>query len=497
VKNIYSRLTSVRGKILFGFAVIIVLVLGMILASIYQLRQVQTASMEVLPGTEQVEYVQELASASSSLEVNLDRLFVTGDVASEENIRKELAFMRDILTTLQIQPNTGTEETINQLTLAIERLDTAMVAFLDADRDSWLPNDLNRTLVDLYAHIDAVNALQQQLLAETLANLRITAEIQQSIIANVNTQFIILGTAVFLIAIIATFVLTQTLRPISTLTEASIDIAGGNLDREVPVESNDELGTLAEAFNSMTGQMRDMVGNLEQRVSDRTRALEASMEVSRSVSTILDQQQLLAEVAEQVRSAFDYYHVHIYLNDEMTNDLVMVGGTGEAGSALLGGGHKITQGTGLVGRAADSKTTILISDVTQEEGWLPNPLLPDTKTEIAVPILINEQVLGVLDVQQNELGSLTEVDTQLLELVANQVAIALRNARLYEDVQKQAKRESITNAINQRLQTAPDIDSVLQIAAQELGKALNSQRTTVQLGTPESDNNGHQEALIA
>lgn len=492
MKKSRFNITSVRTKILVGFLVIILLVLGMVIVGYFQLRQVQSASMTIVPSTEQIEYIQEFASSTSSLEVNLDRLFVTGDVESEENIRKELSFMRDMLATLKVQPTEGTEETIVQLTIASERLDTAMTAFLDADRESWFPNDLNRSLIDLYAHLDAVNALQEQLLTETLANLRSTSNSQQIIIQNVNTQFVILGIAVFLIAIISSLVIRATLRPIGTLTEASIDIANGNFDREVPVEGNDELSTLAEAFNSMTKQLRGMFGTLEQRVSDRTRALEASMEVSRSVSTILDQQQLVSEVVEQVRGAFDYYHVHIYTVDEYTSDLIMAGGTGEAGQALLGGGHKIAPGKGLVGRAATTKSTILVSNVEEEAGWLPNPLLPDTKAEIAVPMIIGEQVLGVLDVQQNEAGSLTEVDAQLLESVANQVAIALRNARLYAGVQIQARQDAIANSIGQKLQTAADIESVLQIAAQELGKALNSQRATVQLSTVDQDENGHQ-----
>jgi GAF domain-containing protein/HAMP domain-containing protein len=283
----------------------------------------------------------------------------------------------------------------------------------------------------------------------------------------------------------------QIVRPIEELAATSEAVANGDLSQEIEVKRNDEIGKLATAFNLMTTQLRDLIGGLEKLVTERTRALEASMEVSRSVSTILDQRQLVSEVVEQVRGAFNYYHVHIYTVDENTNDLIMAGGTGEAGQALLGGGHKIASGKGLVGRAATTKSTILVSDVEEEEGWLPNPLLPDTQAEIAVPMVIGEQVFGVLDVQQNEAGSLTETDAQLLESVANQVAIALRNARLYEGAQTQARQETIANSIGQKLQTAADIESVLQIAAQELGKALKTQRATIQLGTMTRDENGH------
>ncbi len=316
--------------------------------------------------------------------------------------------------------------------------------------------------------------------------------VQDNVIAEENTtlQIIILLFVVVLIAaLIFAYVIGLIItRPLQQLTKAAEEVSAGHYDIEINTNLGGEAGTLAIAFDDMTHQIQDLVGSLEQRVAERTRALEASMEVSRSVSTILDQQQLVAEVVTQVQAAFDYYHVHIYVIDDITKELLIAGGTGEAGQALLIGQHKIAPGKGLVGRAADTRRTVLVANVVEEKGWLPNPLLPDTKAEIAVPILMGNQVLGVLDVQQNVAGSLTEIDAQLLESVANQVGIALRNARLYESAQTLARREAVANTINQKLQTAADIESVLQIAAQELGKALNSQRATVQLGKAELAN---------
>ena len=292
---------------------------------------------------------------------------------------------------------------------------------------------------------------------------------------------ITVGVAI-LAGLIGLFLSRRLSSPLVELSNIATEVAGGNLTVVAKVDGPSEIILVASAFNEMTSRLREFIATLEQRVADRTKALATSAEVTRHLAAILDPRQLASEVVNEVRDAFDYYYAQIYLLDEAGENLVIAGGTGEAGVTMLARGHSLPKGHGLVGRAADANASVLVPDVSLEEGWLPNDLLPETKAEAAIPITIGEQVLGVLDVQHNVAYGLTDEDVILLESLAGQVAISLRNARSYEQTRSQAEMQTIVNIIGQKIQRTTSVEDTLQIAVRELGTAIGASRVRARIG---------------
>ena len=289
-----------------------------------------------------------------------------------------------------------------------------------------------------------------------------------------------------LAALLAVLALKALIAPIKRLHTIIDKVKSGNFYTDARIESNDEIGALALTINQMTDQLRGIWVGLEQRTADRTRASALSAAVSRRLATITDPNQLLTEIAVLLREAFNYYHVQVCLLDHKRENLVIAGGTGEVGRVMLEQGYQRPLGQDPLGRGASQNQVVHIADVSRDPTWLPNPLLPDTKVELVVPIALGDRVLGVFDIHKNSPGNIRQEDIELIQSIGNQMAIALRNAQSLAQIQALANQLAVFNTISQKIQALTDPTTALQTAAAELGPALKGARVSLRLTTDSS-----------
>ncbi|HMZ07184.1 MAG TPA: GAF domain-containing protein [Anaerolineales bacterium] len=270
----------------------------------------------------------------------------------------------------------------------------------------------------------------------------------------------------FVMAIILgliTFYFTRSITtPLRQLTQAAEEISSGNLLVTAPTDSLDEVGSLGETFNRMTEQLRDMLGNLERRIAERTVDLEFSRrqtevranqlltigEISKLINYEQELHVLLPYITRLVSDRFGFYHIGIFLIDDARQFAHLQAANSIGGQAMLQRGHKLRVGeSGIVGYVAQTGLPRIALDVGQDAVFFNNPDLPTTRSEMALPLKIREKIIGVLDVQSNQSGAFTDEDAGTLSILADQVAIAIENTRLLEQTQ-QALNE--TRAIYQQ-----------------------------------------------
>lgn len=255
--------------------------------------------------------------------------------------------------------------------------------------------------------------------------------------------WILLGVGIALILALSWLSIRQALRPIGALMDTVTAITAGDLSRTAPVESGDEIGALARAFNSMTDQIRTLIGSLEQRIAERTADLErrssylqASAQVASAASSILDTEQLINQVVELIRERFDLYYVGLFLIDEAGQWAVLRAGTGQAGQAMLARGHRRKVGEGMVGWSVANAQARVALEAGADAVRLGTAELPDTRSEAAIPLRSRDRVLGALTVQSAQPGVFDQDTVAVLQTMADQVAVALDNARLFAESQQ-------------------------------------------------------------
>lgn len=297
---------------------------------------------------------------------------------------------------------------------------------------------------DNYAGVPVVGA---QRLIDRIGAVLLVEQTQEAAFAPViHTGYLLLILTIFILAAVSVlgYLLTKRIiSPLETLTATAADIAGGDLDRTIDVDREDEIGVLANAFGNMTARLRELIGTLEDRVRERTQALahrgtqlRTAIEVSKTASTTLQTEELLQQAVDLIKEQFGYYYVGLFLVDEAYQWAVLKSGTGEAGKQQLADHHRLKiDEESMVGWAIVHREPRISGQVATESVRFENPYLPETRSEMALPLISRSQVLGALTIQSTVENAFSQEDIDVLQTVADQIANALQNSRLFSQVQ--------------------------------------------------------------
>ena len=239
--------------------------------------------------------------------------------------------------------------------------------------------------------------------------------------------------------------------PIQRLTQVALQITAGDLNIQAPATTSDEIGTLARAFNTMTSRLRQTLDDLEKRVEERTAELywaneknerrakqfEAIAHIARTISSTRDLDVLLPQITTTINKEFGFYHVGIFLLDTAREYAVLSAANSEGGKIMLERGHRLRIGeTGMVGYVTGTGKPRVALDTGTDAVFFDNPYLPETRSELTLPLRVGDEIIGALDVQSTEPNAFLQDDITILSTLADQVSVAIQNAQQFEQTRK-------------------------------------------------------------
>ena len=312
-----------------------------------------------------------------------------------------------------------------------------------------------RELFVAYAPLESTgwslaNVVEAGAVLQALASLQ--DELEASTRSLMLGRILPVGGAIFaLVAVVGLLLARRLTDPIHEIAEAAQQIGAGRWDTPLPRPGDDEIGALSRAFATMIAQLRELIGTLEQRVAERTAALErrslqleAAAQVAREAAAIRDVGELLGRVVRLISDRFGFYHAGIFLLDEGKEYAVLRAASSEGGRRMLERGHRLKVGEeGIVGYVAGSGEPRIALDVGEDAVYFDNPDLPATRSEMALPLKVRGEVIGVLDVQSEEPAAFTDEDVAVLQTMADQIALAIENARLLREAQERLQEVNL------------------------------------------------------
>lgn len=239
---------------------------------------------------------------------------------------------------------------------------------------------------------------------------------------------------------------------------------------------------------ALSAQVAGAIYNIRLLEEARRRALqlETVAEISREVSSSLIVDNLLRQAVNLVRERFNFYHAAVFLIDSTGEYAVIREATGEAGAQMKRAGHKLGVGSkSLVGRATLEKEALVVNDVSKDQNYYANPLLPETKAEACLPLKVGDRILGVLDVQSTRVYAFTSENIKILQILADQLAVAVVNSELFAEAQERLSQHRLLHHVTTAAASSTTIEEALNSAVQGLQVTLGGDQIAILLADKE------------
>jgi GAF domain-containing protein/HAMP domain-containing protein len=267
-------------------------------------------------------------------------------------------------------------------------------------------------------------------------NQSLTAE-NQILRQTYQIQSIIVSILALALGALLSFFISRTVSvPLKDLISIFKAVESGDLSQRATISATDEIAEVTMHFNRMVAGLEELQNSLEKQVEERTRLLKASNEIAKVSSSILDPEELLSKVINLFTDQFNYYYAAIYLLDPSERWAELKEATGEAGKVLKQNHHRLEiAGKSMVATSIREKSPRIVQNTSDEKQRIENPLLPYTRSEIALPLIVGDRVLGALNVQSTRTSDFGLETIETMQNMAGQVAITLENASLFQETQ--------------------------------------------------------------
>lgn len=231
-------------------------------------------------------------------------------------------------------------------------------------------------------------------------------------------------------------------RPLKQLEQGIERLANGIYDQPIPTGiGTDDINMTARVVNTFATQLARDFQNLEASIAQRTRDLEAARDIGQILSSLRDVTAISNRVIALIQERFaDIYHAQVFLIDDRRVDAVLRASTGKVGEQLIARGHRLEVGSrSVIGQVTARGEPVIALDTVKDAVHKVNELLPETRSELALPMRTSEGIIGALDLQSRRADAFGESDIRLFQTVADQLSIAVQNARLFEELQARLK----------------------------------------------------------